>query len=230
MNLTLEDWILWAAGFVGVVILLAALFKKGAAKVFPWFTAWCFYQFFLYSVLFLIHWKCTYRTYFWAYWDSRLFEVILVLAVIWQMALALFRPRGAWSHGTNQLVYAGGVLAILVAILLTWMGEPQTPAPLFRWCIRLNLFSAVLSTELAGAVVVVALLLGGVWKRWVTGLAVGMVLWFPISFVVEIAHTYFGTTVFTRTLPTLRCTPSWPLLPIGSSFSAANSPRRSRYR
>jgi len=192
----LEDWILWVAGFVGVVLLLALLIWRGGAKVFPWLAASCAYQIVQSVTLYLIHLKGPYKVYFWTYWYGRIPEHFLVLSVIWNLGFVLLHPKEHWKARSKEVLAIGGGIALLAAIVLTWMSEPQSAVAMTRFLIRTNLFASILTTELAATVILTALVLKCGWTKWTKGLAVGMLLQFPINFAVEVAHTYFGETRF----------------------------------
>lgn len=192
MNLTLEDWTLWAAGFIGFTVLLAALSWKGAARVFPWFTGWCCLQVFRTAVLFSLHSTGHDSVYSYVFWWAKIPELLLQLGVIANIALLLFRLRGKWIPGTKPIFRIGSVIATGLAVLLTLLAHPQAPTTRWSWLIRGDLFAAVLTTELAFAVIVTAFFLGLSWRQWVTGMAIGLVLRFFVTVLVEGAHTYFG--------------------------------------
>jgi hypothetical protein len=108
------------------------------------------------------------------------------------MALLLFRLRGKWIPGAKPVFKIGTAVATVLAVALTLLAHPQAPTSMWSWLIRGNLFAAVLTTELAFAVIVTAFFLGLSWRQWVTGMAIGLVPRFFVTVLVEGAHTYFG--------------------------------------
>ena len=173
MTLTLEDWILWVAGFVGVVLLLALLIWRGGAKVFPWLAASCAYQIVQSVTLYLIHLKGPYKVYFWTYWYGRIPEHFLVLSVIWNLGFVLLHPKEHWKARSKEVLAIGGGIALMAAIVLTWMSEPQSAVAMTRFLIRTNLFASILTTELAATVILTALVLKGGWTSGATTLTMG---------------------------------------------------------
>lgn len=195
---------MWTAGEIGVAVLFAVLFCKGAAKVFPWFTAWCTYQFCVTLLLYYLYRAGSLMLYSKVYWYGQILELVLQLAVIVNMALLLFRPRAEWIPGTKRLVYVGAGLALAAAGVLTIVAEPNAPTAELSWLIRGNLFSAVLTTELSLAVITTAYFLSLSWRQWVTGMAIGLVLRFAVACLVEGAHTYFGEGTLYKVLDHIR--------------------------
>ncbi len=192
MNLTLEDWILWVGGFVGVLTLLVVLIWRGGAKVFPWLTASCAYQAAQTITLFVIHLKGGVWTYFWAYWYGQIPEQLLQISVIGNLGCVLFRTAYGWKPRSRNALVACAAVALVAAAVLTWISEPKSAIPMARLCIRTKLFTSILTTELAASVIAAALMMKCSWTGWAKGLAIGMLLQFPINFAVEVAHTYFG--------------------------------------
>ncbi len=200
MNLTVEDWILWVGGFIGVVTLLGVLLWRGGARVFPWLAASCGFQAVQTMTLYVIHLKGGFWTYFWTYWYGQIPEQLLQVSVIGNLAYVLFQSHGDWRRRSKDALAVCGVIALVIAVAMTWISDPQVSQPMAKVCIQTKLFTSILTTELAAAVIATALIMECSWTRWAKGLALGMLIQFPINFAIEIAHTYFGDGRFYQEL------------------------------
>jgi len=200
VNYTPEDWIILATATITAALLIAALFYKGAARVFPWFTARCVNQLVRTAVLFTVHAKGSYRIYFWVYWYAQLPDLLLLLGVIWNMAVVLFRRQMGWAPGAKLVAGLGTGLAFATALVLAGFDHPNTSSALIAWCMQTSLFTSLLITEVATAITLTADLVSGQRNRWVSGLSIGLILWFGVSCAVEGIQAYFGDVRYYQTL------------------------------
>ncbi len=194
MDLSLLDEALWAAGFLGHVALVFILFARQRVRSFPFFTAYSGYQILTTIVLFVTYRVAGAQVYTRAYWISVALDFLLLLAVLTEIAYIVFRPAARWEeHSRARLMYFG-LLAILLAAVLSLGVHPGDSTLAALWQIRANLFTSILTCELFTVILFASQRIGLHWRSHVMHLGYGLTTWALMSFMVDGLHAYWGRT------------------------------------
>lgn len=192
MPLSGLDRLLWAAGLLGHVVLLAVLFSRKRAARFPAFTALIGCN--VVRTLLLFEFFRRYGTgdrYLVAYLVTETVDVLLQLAVVYEVASHVFRPLGRWAPDTRRNLPALIWGSLAVALLLTWMTAPTG----FRWVVALvvrgTFFSSLLMSELCVGFIVLSVTVGLPWKTHVARIAHGLGAYSIIDVVLGAGRTLF---------------------------------------
>lgn len=194
MPLSLLDRVLWLLGFLQTAALLFVLFFKGRARSVPWFTALIALGVARTMVLF-----GTYRffgrhhEYFLVYWGAAAIDLLLQIAVVYEVARTVFQRSGSWVPQARQRFYLIAVLAPVLALTLSLTMQPAARSALDAWDARAGLFITTMVCVLCGAVTVVSKQLGLGWRTRVTWFMWGLIIWSLSSFVTGSLHAYWRT-------------------------------------
>ena len=194
MHLTGIDFLLWAAGLVAHVVLLAVMFVRRRVQTFPIFSSLIALNIIRTLALYLIVLEhASKHQYLVAYSTFAIFDLALQLGVVYELASHVFRPMGPWAPDVRNTFLAMISISLVVAAGLTCL--PNTP-PAATWLkselIRGNFFSATLMAELFLGMVVMSIKAGLPWKTHAARIAQGFGFYSLICIVTEAAHTYLG--------------------------------------
>ncbi len=192
MKLSALDDILWAATVAGNAALFLVLLVRSCWRKFPVFTALAGYQVLVSSILFLILRHGTRHSYTVGYWIVAAGDVLLQLALVFEIARVVLRPTGTWVRDARFSFIMAGAGGALAAILLCLTVKPLAYSTLGIWEIRANLFTALLDCELFMAMLYASNRLGLQWRNHVMGLAQGLTVWAFGGVVSDLAHIIFG--------------------------------------
>ncbi len=194
MQLTGIDFLLWAAGFIGHVILLVVMFARQRVHAFPLFASLIGSNILRTLTLYLVvvdH--GTRHTYLLVYACLATVDLCLQLGVVFELASKVFRPLGHWALDTRNSLAVMVVVCVAVAAGLTYL--PDKP-PSDHWLqselIRANFFSATLMGELFVGMVFLSLTAELHWKTHAARIAQGLGLYSILCILIEAAHTYLG--------------------------------------
>jgi hypothetical protein len=194
VHLTGIDFLLWAAGFVAHVILLAVLFARRRLQTFPVFSALIATNIVRTLALYLIvidH--GTKHSYLVAYSAFAIFDLALQLGVVYEMASHVFRPLGHWAPDVRTSFWAMVAISTTIAAGLAWLpNRPPAPSWLKAELIRGNFFSATLMAELFLGMVILSFTVGLPWKNHAARIAQGFGFYSLVCILTEAAHTYLG--------------------------------------
>jgi hypothetical protein len=192
MRLDLLDNILWAASFLGNVVLLAVLLIKQRWKQFPVFSI-LIGDFVVETIaLFFIYRYSSLHWYAIIYWTTFTLDFLLQVALVFEMARIVLRPTGTWVKDARATFFLWGATGAAVALALTYAVHPVAPSSLVAWEVRAYLFTSLLFCELFFAMMLAAQRLGLAWRSHVMGLGQGLTAWALATMLVHAAHTYFG--------------------------------------
>jgi hypothetical protein len=193
LRLTGLDFLLWALSLGGHCVLLAVLWIRHRAHVFPIFTSWIGFNISRSTILYFTRQYGSVDGYFYAYWILGFVDISLQLAVAYELASHVFKPIGAWAPDVRR--NSAGLIAIslILAAMLTWLATPPTKTLRLAIVIRGNFFSSALMSELFVAMVALAVTLGLPWRTHVARLAQGLGVYSLFGIFTEAAHTYFGS-------------------------------------
>ena len=192
MKVSLLDNALWAASFMGNIVLFIVLLVRKRWRQFPVFTILIGYYAAEAIVLFFVYRYSTLSVYARTYWITFALDILLQLALIFNIARTVLRPTGTWVRDARLSFFIWGLVGALVALGLTLTVHPSTPKSIDAWGIRAFLFTSLLFCELFLAMMLAAQRLGLVWRNHVMGLGQGLTAWALISAFVDVAHSYYG--------------------------------------
>jgi hypothetical protein len=191
MKVSLLDNALWAASFIANVTLFIVLLVRKRWKPFPVFTILIGYYAAEAVVHFLVY-RYSPSHYARVYWISFGIDILLQIALIFNIARIVLRPTGTWVHDARSSFFLWGLIGALVAMGLTLAVHPSTPRTIDAWGIRAFLFTSLLFCELFLVMMMAAQRLGLVWRNHVMGLGQGLTIWALVSAAVDVAHSYYG--------------------------------------
>jgi len=192
MQLSLLARILWATGFGELLALMLVLLARHRWRSFPFFTTYIIFQLVEAVVLYSIHLWADSRTYFWAYWTGDLFDLLLQLAVVFELTRTVLKPTGTWVRDARKMFFLLAVGGTLIAAAASYAINPALPNTLDNWLEKGDLFSAMLNAQLFLAMGLASTRLGLAWRHHVMGIATGWMLWAGVNLFTEAAYSYFG--------------------------------------
>ena len=194
MHLTGIDFLLWAAGFLAHIVLLAVLFARRRVQSFPIFSTLIATNIVRTLALYLIvldHGSK--HEYLLAYSSFAILDLVLQLGVVYEMASHVFRPLGHWAPDVRGSFLVMVSISLLVAAGLTYLPDnPPAPTWLKSALIRGNFFSATLMAELFLGMVILSITVGLPWKTHAARIAQGFGFYSLVCILTEAAHTYLG--------------------------------------
>src|SRR5260370_4965037 len=150
MNLSTLAGVLWAAGFVGHVVLFSVLMYRRRWREIPVFTAYMAFQSALTPVLFAIYKYGSPTWYARIYWSSDLLDFAFQLGIVLEIARLVLRPTGTWVHDAKKHFFLSAAAGILLAAALSWIVSPPAPHLLDRLEVQGNLFTRLVISEQFG--------------------------------------------------------------------------------
>jgi hypothetical protein len=186
------DLFLWAAGFLGHLVLLVVLFIRRHAKTFPLFTSLVAANIAQTVVLYTVHRFATGSEYFHVYWTFAIVEVALQLGVLYEIASIVFRPLGVWAPDVRRKLSLLVLGSLAMAGALTCLASPPAACVAQSILVRGNLFAALLLSELFVVTASLSTRVGLPWRSHVLQLAQGLGIYSIATLIVETADSYFG--------------------------------------
>lgn len=200
MTWSAPDQLLWAAGLVEHSILLLALVRGARWRAFPVLTALAGYEVYASLWLLLSNRFGTNHTYFVAYWIVAGLDYLFQLALMVEIARAIFPRTAGWIYGWRGQLAAFSFLGASVAGLLCVLMSPPGVAGLDLWDERINLFTSLLICEVYVSITMTANRLKLQWSDHVAALGHGVALWSAAAVIGDVAHAIDGwrasSTVF----------------------------------
>lgn len=193
MKVSLLDNALWAASFVGNLVLFLILLLRGRWRDFPVFTALMGYYAAESMASFAIF-RYLPQIYAPAYWGMFAIDFLLQIALIFEVARVVLRPTGSWVRDARSSFLLWGAAGALIAAGFTIAVHPLTHRSADIWGIRAFLFTSLLFCELFLAMRISSQKLGLVPRNHVMSLGIGLIIWSLVSVAVDVAHSYFGTS------------------------------------
>jgi hypothetical protein len=195
MHLSHLDSFFWLSGLVGHVTLLLVLLYRGRLRSFPLFTALVTGNIFKSTTLYLIYPRAQTGysyAYFYTYWGFGLLDVLLQLAVAYEIASHVFRPLGGWAVDVRRRLIGLIALSVCVAIALAWLSSPRAHEWKEALVMRGSLFSAALFAELFVGMTALSVTAGLPWKTHAARIAQGLGIYSLFCIVIAAGHSYFG--------------------------------------
>ena len=192
MSATSLENLLWAAGSLGHVALLAVLFKRSRWRAFPIFTSMIAYQVAISLALFLISRYGSHHAYFLGYWILALGDYGFQVALVFEIARHVFRSTGTWIRAARRDLVLWSTAGTLLAAGLCFVLSPPAVKGLDLWEFRATLFTSLLTCELFVSVSAAANRLGLRWRSCVMTLGAGLAAWAVIAVIGDVAHFATG--------------------------------------
>jgi hypothetical protein len=192
LRLTGLDFFFWAAGFIEHLALLFVLFYKRRARGFPFFTALITLNVVRTMVLYFVLHYGTKDGYYYTFWSLALFDVMLQLCVVYEVASRVFRPLEVWARGAPGSLGWLLSLSLLVALCLSWLESPPARTWVHAIVSRGNLFAAALQSEFFVAMLALSVTARLPWRTHVVKIAQGLGAYSLISVLFEAGRSYFG--------------------------------------
>ena len=188
----LDLW-LWLAGLTENVVLLSVLWKCRRAPDFPVFTTWVTLLIAKSVLLFGVYkLDSAFAHYYYTYVCLNLIDVLLQIALAYEVALHVFRPAGTWAPGVRHLFLWGFATVLLLSSALSWLALPSTKYLTDTLLVRGNFLSATLMSAVFVGLLVLSARLGLAWRTHVAKLSQGFGLYSVVCTVAASLHTYFG--------------------------------------
>jgi hypothetical protein len=174
MHLIRSDFLFWAAGLLGHVLLIAVLWTRRRMKSFPVFTLFIALDILKTVVLFVIFRTATRSTYDIAYYWFVIPDLMLQVGVTFEIARHTFCPTGSWAPDVKGPFAVGiGVTVVIAAVLscIPKYSKGLSGASALAW---LNFFSSAWICELLLVMIMLAATVHLPWKTHVARIAQGL--------------------------------------------------------
>jgi hypothetical protein len=204
MSFSSLENVLWVTGFAGQILLLMCLLLRQRWRQFPIFTGFIFFDIVRDIALFWAFQHGSPHAYAVVYWTAFGVDIILQIAIVFEIARIVLRPTGSWMRDARSTFFIIGLIGALVALGLTYVVHPSSSTSLASWEIRAYLFTSMLFCELFLAMMFAANRLGLVWRNHVMGLGQGLAIWALVGMALDITHSYFGANHQFNTLESVR--------------------------
>jgi hypothetical protein len=192
MHLTGLDFVFWAVGFLENLGLLFVLWYRRLDRSFPFFTALALLSVIRTIVLYFVHSYGTKDSYFYTYWSLAIFDTMLQLGIVYEVASRVFRPVGVWARDVRGSFLWMVVLSITVALGLSWLASPLARTWRESFVTKGTLFAAALMSELFVLMMALSISARLPWRTHVAKIAQGLGAYSLISLLIETGHSYFG--------------------------------------
>ena len=193
MNLSLQATLLWAAGFICNAALLSILIYKGRVRSVPWFTAWISFGILYTIALFTAFRGGSKDLYRILYWGGAFLDLLLQIAVVFEIASYVFRRGGRWVEGARGRLAAVGVAGPIAGGIMAWKMTPAATSQLDALDSRASLFTTVVLCTFFASVLLVSQQVGVGWRTRVLREGYGLIAWALVAFVTDTLHAYWRT-------------------------------------
>lgn len=185
------DLFLWAACFIGEIILTAVLAARGRARQFPIFTALIGFNLVQDVVAFHVYRLANGHTYFLVFWSMAVVDIALQFGVVYEIARTVFGQRAFGSVYLRRPVFFFTLLAIVMAGFLSWYASPPTGDFTEAIVIRARLFIAVVLMEMFLTTAVFSSR-GLKWRYHAFRIIYGLSLYNFVEVLVQAQQSYLG--------------------------------------
>ena len=192
MHLTGLDFFFWAVTFLENLGLLFVLWYRRLGKSFPFFTALAMLCVMRTIVLYFVLRYGTRQSYFYTYWSLAIFDTLLQLGIVYEIASRVFRPVGVWAHDVRGSFLWMLVLSVTVALGLSWLASPAARTWAESFVTKGTLFAAALISELFVLMMALSISARLPWGTHVAKIAQGLGAYSLVSVLIEAGHSYFG--------------------------------------
>jgi hypothetical protein len=193
MDLLKLDNLLWAASFLGDVVLLGVLILRGRTRNFPLFTSLVGFDVLLNIALYTLNAQGMKTWYSRMYWGSEIVDFALQIGVVVEMARIVLRPTGAWVRDARKQFILWTSVGAAVAVLLAWGVSPPGLNAKEVWQVRGSLFSSLVTCEMVLVMALASTRLGLGWRSHVMALGEGLGAWSIVAVAVDSIQSFLGT-------------------------------------
>lgn len=193
MHLTVLDYTLQAAGFVGHAVLLWILLTRRLARQFPQFAAFIIFQLARTLILVPIMLTHSYWPYFYAYEILNVADVGFSFAVIYGIGSSVFRPLGVWAPDVRRKVVLFIAAGVVVAAVLTLQTQPPDNLSIDRIVDRGEFLVSVLMLELLAMIWILSSSAGLAWRHHVRRIADAFAVYAAVYVAVQWLHSSHGS-------------------------------------
>ncbi len=159
----------------------------------PWFTLYVTSHI-LYTIsLFLAFRFASKHTYAVLYWSAEFLDLLLQVAVIFEIAGIVLRRSARWVPGTRVRLSLIGLMAPLMAFGMAWSMNPAAESRLDALDARASVFTTVLVFLMFLGVVVASRQLGLGWRTYIMRESYGLFIWVTVAFLTDGLHAYWRT-------------------------------------
>lgn len=219
MHFTGTSLVFWAAGLIAHILILAILWIRHRAKIFPIFTTLIAMNIAKSIALYEVAIHGTKHSYFVAYFSFAILDFVLQLAVTYELATDLFCPTGKWAPDVRNGFLILVLASIVVAVALASFPAPPERILLGRLLDRGNLLSSALQCELFVGMLAFSVTARLPWKTHVARIAQGLGFYSFIGLLTEAGHSVltrdtaaFGALTYVRMVTYLVCASYWAIM------------------
>lgn len=191
MPLSGFDLSVWAASFIGHLLLLVVLLARKREQQFPVFTALIAFNVLRSCLLFYVNSR-HHRQYFNTYWILAAMDEVLEFAFLYESASIVFRPSGAWARDIRGALWLTLAVCVSVAVVLTITASPVIQNPIQAVILRGKFLAATLMTELFVGMMALSARVGLAWKTHVARICQGLGLYSGFCVIADTSVTYYG--------------------------------------
>jgi hypothetical protein len=182
------DNILWAAGFLGHLVLLVVLVFRRRVREFPVFTSFTAYVTMRTVVLFLIWRYGSGYAYKLGYWILSPGDYAFQIAIIFEMGRNVLRPTGTWVQDARMGFLLWSAVGTLIAVCLSLAISPPEAKGFDLWTARATVFTSLLTCATFLAMSAAANRLGLLWQSHVMALGQGLTVWALFALFGDLVH------------------------------------------
>jgi hypothetical protein len=192
MHFDHTDYLFWAAGLFGHIVLLVVISARHRAETFPFFTTLISANIVKTITLYLVASHNTRYFYRVTYSCLTAVDLVFQLCVAYEVALHVFRPTGRWAPDVRRGFVIVVVASITVAAGLTTLAQTPAKTWLAAVLIRGNFFSSALMSELFAGMIILSVTVGLPWKPHAARVAQGLGFYSLVTVLTEAGHNIFG--------------------------------------
>jgi hypothetical protein len=205
MHLSRTVFAFWAAGLTGHIVLLVVLLTRHRARTFPVFTTLIAANILNSIALYEIALRGSAHTYFIAYFAFASLDLVLQLAVTYELARHVFCPTGTWAPDIRKGFLLLVLTSLAIAFVLACLPSPPEKTILRTLLDRGNLFSSALQCELFVGMIAFSSTANLPWNTHVARIAQGLGFYSLVGLITEAGHNILaGTSIAYQNVTYLR--------------------------
>ena len=172
------------------VLLLVAMHRRGQWQRFPVFVGYMLYTA-LFSAVLLVVTK-PYWLYFWTYWIGMIPEVVLAIALIWELYSRCLSPYRALQQMTSGLFLLAVLVLLSLAIVLAVLAPGSSTSRLMTAVMSLDRSAMMLTSGLIAVLFAAMYWLRLPWNGLALGIANGLALYSLVSLTTVVITAELG--------------------------------------
>jgi hypothetical protein len=209
MRISGLDGFLWTAGLAGHFVLLAILLGRKRFNSYPAFSALIGFNILRTAVLFCIRGHYGDSLYNHIYWRLALVDAGLQLALIFEIASKVFRPRGIWAIDVRSKLLVSILGSIIIAAVLAHFQNPTRHDLVENLAIKMGYFSVLLNAELFTVMLVLSSLAGLNWRSHIASIATGMAVYCFLGILIELTSRFSEANTLRHLVISLQMVRRW---------------------